>query len=367
MAIASRSVITRMNPRTPLAEEWTIEKLVPGGAGFARRPDGSAAFARGVAPGERIRVIELKRRKGYAEASSFELLTRSEARVEPGCPVAARCGGCDWLHLSYPAQLANKAALIGEALRRTGGFRELPAIEVLPSARTTGYRQRVRLHLDSAGRVGFFEAKSHRLIEIEHCLATRAELDQVLGDFTRAARRFPAAAARFERAELSLSPFPPERAAFLWPRAPGTELRGAEPFLAALSPTFAVAVEGQPAEFTQRFPLPGELELEVLPGAFVQVNWEVNLALVNEVVKQALERGASRFLDLYAGAGNFGLALAGAGLSGICVEAHPGAAASAQRSLARFDLDRVRVVCDDIGRALPELGPDARGVELALL
>jgi 23S rRNA (uracil1939-C5)-methyltransferase len=350
-----------------LAEEWTIEKLVPGGAGFARRPDGSAAFARGVAPGERIRVTEFERRKGYSEASTFELLTRSDARVEPGCPVASRCGGCDWLHLSYPAQLASKAALLSEALRRTGGFHELAPIEVLPSALELGYRQRVRLHLDTAGRVGFFEARSHRLIEIEHCPATRVELDQALGDFTRAARRFPAAAARFERAELSLSPFPPERAAFLWPREKGSDLGRGEPFLAELSPTFAVAVEGRPAGFTQRFPLPGELELEVLPGAFVQVNWEVNLALVNAVVKRALERGLSQFLDLYAGAGNFGLALAGAGLSGVCVEAHPAAAASARRSLARFGLEGVRVICDDIARALPQLAADASGVELALL
>lgn len=347
-----------------MTEEWTIEKLVPGGAGFARRADGSAAFAHGVAPGERIRVNQLRSRKGYTEAVSFALLTRAEARVEPSCPVADRCGGCDWLHLSYAAQLTNKAALLAEALRRTGGFRELPPIAVQPSARETRYRQRVRLHIDAVGRVGFFEARSHRLVEVDSCPAIRPELDQALAEFVRVTRRFPAAASSFEQAELSCSAQAPERAVFLWPRRGSAGATG--PFLAALRPSFAVAVLGQKPEFSQRYALSEAVELEVLPGAFVQVNWEVNLVLVRAIVAGARERSAARFIDLYAGAGNFSLALAAAGLSGIAVEAHPDAALSARRSLARYGF-AVEVVRADIRRALTELAGRASEPDLLVL
>lgn len=351
-----------------MAEEWTIDKLVPGGAGFARRADGSAAFARGVAPGERIRVTTLREKKGYAEAQDFELLTRADVRVTPACAVADRCGGCDWLHLSYEAQLANKALLLEEALRRTAGLGDVPPIRVTASPRVIGYRQRVRLHIDDRGRVGFFQARSHSLIEVDHCPATRPELDRALAEFVAIAREHPRATAEFEQAELSVAPSPPERALFLWPRERGAGWRAPEGFLGALAPAFAVAVRGSSASFAQRFPLSDTVELEALPFAFVQVNREVNRALVNAVVTGALARGAARFLDLYAGAGNFSLMLAAAGLSGISVEAHPGAAASAERSLGRYGYEtRVSVVTGDVRRALPKLGKRAQGADLAVL
>ena len=239
-------------------ELWRIEKLVPGGAGMARRADGSVGFAAGALPGEQIEVLQLTRKKGYAKAHEFQLLEPSAERVEPACPVARACGGCDWLHLDYAAQLRHKAGLLTEALGRTGGFRALSPVTVTPSPRQSGYRSRIRLHIDEQGRFGFFAPESHRLIEITSCAAATPELDSALGRFSDCARRFPRLLARFEQAELRVVPLPSSSGCGvrLTPRGPADAASArAEPLLAALRESFGLAIAGLAAELVQRLSL----------------------------------------------------------------------------------------------------------------
>jgi 23S rRNA (uracil1939-C5)-methyltransferase len=349
-------------------ELWRIEKLVPGGAGMARRADGSVGFAPGALPGDQIAVERLTQKKNYAEARQFRVLEPSLERVTPACPNFERCGGCDWLHLSYEAQLRHKASLLGEALTRTGGFREHPEIRVVPSPRQSGYRGRVRLHIDEEGRFGFFAAGSHRLIEIEQCPAALPELNRALVEFGRIAQGFPTLLAAFEQAELRVSPLAEKFALRLVPRnhAGGAPAR-AERLLSALRSVFSLSIAGMPADSAQRFPLSTSLALEVPADAFVQVNWDVNLLLVQALTDGASSRGARRFLDLYAGAGNFTLALAAAGLTGVSIEGHPSAARAARRSLEAHGLAKIEVRAQDVKTALPGLDPAATPFDLAVL
>jgi 23S rRNA (uracil1939-C5)-methyltransferase len=348
-------------------ELWRIEKLVPGGAGMARRADGSIGFAMGALPGETIEIERISQKKGYAQARGFRLLEASAERVTPLCPVAASCGGCDWLHLSYDAQLRHKAALLAEALTRTGGFRVLPAISVAASPRPSGYRSRIRLHIDEEGRFGFYAADSHRLVEVPGCPAALPELAQAFALFEHGARRFPSALAAFAEVELRVAPTRPERALYFTPRRSAAAARAeAEPLLTELGQDFSVAVAGSASDFVQRWPLADSLWLEVPPDAFVQVNWEVNLQLVQSLVDGARQLGARRFLDIYAGAGNFTLALAAAGLAGVSIEGHPGAASSAERSCRGQGLLDVKVVNADVKTALARLEVGA-GFDLAIL
>ncbi|HWA71456.1 MAG TPA: class I SAM-dependent RNA methyltransferase [Polyangiaceae bacterium] len=349
-------------------ELWRIEKLVPGGAGMARRADGSVGFAPGALPGDRIAVERLTQKKSYAEAREFRVLEPSAERVAPGCPNFERCGGCDWLHLAYDAQLRHKASLLAEALHRTGGFREHPEIRVVPSPRQSGYRSRIRLHIDDQGRFGFFAAASHRLVELEHCPAALPELNHAFTEFARIAREFPKLLAAFEQAELRASPLAPNFALRLVPRGDLQRASvAAEQLLTALRSVFSLSIAGISGDFAQRFPLSTTLSLEVPADAFVQVNWEVNLLLVQALGDGARTRGVRRFLDLYAGAGNFTLALAAAGLSGVSVEGHPSAARAARRSLEAYGFSKVEVHAADVRTALGALDPRAEPFDLAVL
>lgn len=347
---------------------WLIEKLVPGGAGMARLEDGSVGFVEGVLPGERVAVEAKPVRRGFSEGRRLRVLEASRDRVAEVCPMADVCGGCDWLHIGYEAQLQLKAGIIGEALRRTGGFRDVPPIAVTASPNPLAYRLRARFHIDERGELGFHEKRSHRVIPVTRCPVLHPDLEGALSAFRRITASVPRLLAGFESAELRVASFAPERVVNLVARGePKAARTKAAPLIERLAGEFAVAINGLRADFTQSFPLGNELRLEVSPHAFVQVNWEVNLALVEHVVAGAKRRGCARFVDAYAGAGNFTLPLGYAGLTGVSIEAQPEGAGAARQAFARHGITTVEALADDAAHALARLARERASFDLVLL
>jgi 23S rRNA (uracil1939-C5)-methyltransferase len=143
-----------------------IEKLVAGGEGLGFN-DGKAVFVPGVLPGERVSVETVESRADFSRAALRGILTASPQRREPACALAGICGGCDWLHISYPEQLAQKKAIALEALRRVGRIvLEDAAIE---QSLPLGYRSRIQIHRDEQGALGFMGARSNRVVPVASC------------------------------------------------------------------------------------------------------------------------------------------------------------------------------------------------------
>ena len=152
MALAS------MTARTVRArgavERVRVRALASSGAGVADLADGRVAFVPRTAPGDVADVRVGRVRKRWAEATLDRLVEPASERVEPPCPLFARCGGCALQHLDYAAQLAWKGRFVADAMQRIGGISIEPP-EVAPSPHRTGYRNRLtftlrRLH---GGRV----------------------------------------------------------------------------------------------------------------------------------------------------------------------------------------------------------------------
>ncbi len=101
--------------------EVQIEKFAHRGRSLTR-VDGFVVFIPRAVPGDRMRIRITKSKKSYAEAEPVELLKASDLRTTPRCIYADACGGCDWQHVSYPAQLEMKEQTVREALRFTGHF-----------------------------------------------------------------------------------------------------------------------------------------------------------------------------------------------------------------------------------------------------
>jgi 23S rRNA (uracil1939-C5)-methyltransferase len=135
--------------------------------------------------------------------------------------------------------------------------------------------------------------------------------------------------------------------------------------MSALSEEFLVVTAPNSAA-SQRFNLEPELWLEAPADAFVQVNWGTNQELVRRLTEGARARGLRSFADLYAGAGNFSLVLARAGLTGISVEEHPAASAAASRAARAQGLTSVEVVSSDAAAWLAR-APRPFPYELVLL
>ena len=131
--------------------ELQIEKLVYGGDGLARLPAdekgrGKTVFLPFVIPGEQVDATVTQSRSGFSRARLEKVLTPSAERVEPGCPYFGRCGGCQYQHIDYAAQLRYKSEILRETLRRTAKLELTQEIQ-LHSAEPWHYRNRTRVHV----------------------------------------------------------------------------------------------------------------------------------------------------------------------------------------------------------------------------
>ena len=121
------------------------------------RHDGRVIFVPYGLPGENVRV-EISQDKGrYAFASIIEVLTPSEDRAEPRCPYfgPGRCGGCQWQHASYQAQLRFKASIVADQLARIGGIATPAVLPADPDPAGWAYRNHAQFHPALPRGLGF--------------------------------------------------------------------------------------------------------------------------------------------------------------------------------------------------------------------
>lgn len=136
------------------------------------RHEGMAVFVPRTAPGDLLRARIVKVQKNYAYGIVEQLLEPSPDRVEPDCPVYARCGGCSLRHLRYDRECRIKEGWLADNLRRIAGL-ELPLDPMIPSPLCARYRNKAQYPIrlvDGRVRAGFFAKRTHTLIPAEDCL-----------------------------------------------------------------------------------------------------------------------------------------------------------------------------------------------------
>ncbi len=300
---------------------------------MGRLPDGRAAFVSGSVAGDVIEVRRVVDKKSFVNVVEFRVITASSDRVQPACPVAKECGGCDWTALSPEAQARHKVSLVEQALTRTGGV-DLAAlrepVRLFPSPQSLHYRSRVRLHVKD-GQLGFYSAQSHRLVTFELCEVASDSLNQAIELLRPIVAENQAIFSRVKSIELRVlnasTELSPEHASVhvqvgSGKEAPSSKTKNA--LLAALIPLsdrLLVRV-GRDDAPRQSFLVPGPAgqatRVLVTLGGFTQVNQGINRALVTRILQEAA--GAQSFLDIYCGSGNFSLPLLAQGLEGVGVE-----------------------------------------------
>ncbi|HCQ00019.1 MAG TPA: hypothetical protein DIT99_04690, partial [Candidatus Latescibacteria bacterium] len=94
-----------------------VEELVYGGEGRACYNEQDVLIYRGI-PGDRLRVRITGFKDTAARADIIEVITPSDIRQVPICPVFLEgCGGCQWLHMDYEAQLYWKGRMIARIIQ----------------------------------------------------------------------------------------------------------------------------------------------------------------------------------------------------------------------------------------------------------
>ena len=152
-----------------------IEGYGEGGMGVARI-DGRVVFVHGALRGEKCRVLILKTLKSVAFAKVLEVIEPSSERITPDCPYFPRCGGCTYRHIRYEEELRLKKQRVQDNLSRIGGS-DVTVEEILGARDTLRYRNKAQYPVSKDGTVGFYRARTHEVIECEHCLLVKPEAD----------------------------------------------------------------------------------------------------------------------------------------------------------------------------------------------
>ncbi len=335
-------------------------------------------FVNGPLPGEKatVRVMSVKPKYAVADVVTYE--RRSMLRVEPFCPVFGECGGCQVQHLAYPAQLAWKEQIVRSALRRIGGFVDAPVRRAVGMTMPRAYRNKMALVVDNReGKttLGFYEARSHNLVPIDHCPVVLPQLDASIGGLLAAAKdpetrdAFVGAKHAIVRAgqasgqavlsitTLRALPAITEKAAAIARR-----IAGVVGISNSFEPRTENAVLGRKMLYVW-----GKREMEetiegvryrVSPASFFQVNSEM-VGHIFRFLAPGMAPGR-KVVDLYCGAGTFAIYFASRGADVVGIEENPAAVREARENAALNNVDgKVRFI---EGRVEGSLG-NAQGRE----
>jgi 23S rRNA (uracil1939-C5)-methyltransferase len=160
-----------------------IEDMSEEGEGIGK-VEGYTLFIKDAVIGDLVRARVMKTKKTYGYARLMEVVTPSAHRVEPVCPVAVPCGGCQLQCLSYDRQLTFKEEKVRSQLRRIGGFADPPVRPVIGMEHPYGYRNKAQFPISRSrdGRIiaGFYAGRTHSVIETPHCYLGSPVNDEVL-------------------------------------------------------------------------------------------------------------------------------------------------------------------------------------------
>ena len=150
--------------------ELTIEDIGVSGEGIGK-VDGYTLFVKDTVIGDVVRVKIMKAKKNYGYARLMDIIKPSKDRVEPACPIARQCGGCQIQAMNYNAQLKYKQKLVKDNLLRISGLTEgvdYEMCEILGMDTPFRYRNKAQYPVgeDKDGNIvmGFYAGHTHSII-----------------------------------------------------------------------------------------------------------------------------------------------------------------------------------------------------------
>jgi 23S rRNA (uracil1939-C5)-methyltransferase len=353
----------------------TIVGYTSAGYGAARF-DGRAVFVRRAILGETVRARVVKTSSSAVYAIIESVLETSPERVTPACPHFGRCGGCDFLHMTYKEELRSKRRRVSDALRRIGGA-DIALPEIIASPCAEKYRNKVIFEVgvspDGRAVTGFYRERSHDIIPIETCLiqpdaalrsaaAVREWMDSSRVPPTLVRRLFfreghgAQIAVVTRRAEL---PRRSSLVAALRERVPETmsvlQIVNKSEGNTALAGDIRALYGSEYLEDT----LCG-LNFRLSPRAFYQVNKPQAERLYAEVGRLTDPLRTDAALDLYCGAGTITLMLSKLAGRVYGAEIVPEAVADARLNASRNGVENTEFLLGDAGEAARRL--EASGV-----
>jgi 23S rRNA (uracil1939-C5)-methyltransferase len=352
------------------------------------RSAGQVVFVQGGIPGERVHVAPGLRKRGYLETEALYTSQAAPSRTVPPCHYFGEnglqrgaidapahesgpvCGGCQYQHIEYAAQLQIKRTVLQDVLRRVGKILEAPVQEPIASPAYYQYRNKASWLITSDGEPAYRSARSHTPVPIDLCHLLTPETLDLLGTI------------RVSAAEIGLAGLVQEVEARALKDGEGrtrstlvldlaaaisqAEAHALADALMEISPdleSIAATQHGGGGDVvilagSQRHPARFLDQTMLLsPTTFFQVNVPAAELLVSYALQQCGSLEGRQILDLYSGAGTFTLPLARQADAVIAMEIDAGAVADARAMLATQGLENVTLLQGDAAANLHALLP----------
>jgi 23S rRNA (uracil1939-C5)-methyltransferase len=298
------------------------------------RQDGKAVMVAGAVAGDLLDAEIVSQRRDYAIAKIREVVRASADRRVTPCPYLPRCGGCDWQQIEYAAQVRFKGEVVARELSHALGIEIDPVGLVEPAPAEFGYRSRIRLRVGARGALGFYEAGSNTIVEIDSCMVAEAGLRMPL-HLARSLGK------RVEEIEVVRDAAREVQVAHLKKPATEEDLRRARNVLDSDKEIAGIVLRAGTSRATIgdtsiAIELEDGLSIDADADLFSQVNRAQNRKLIASVMEMAAIQESSPVLDLFCGAGNFSLPASRRGARVTGVDDDAGAIAAASRNAARL-------------------------------
>ncbi len=280
----------------------TISDIAFGGEGVGRTDD-FVVFVPFVAAGEQVEIELTELKKRFCRGRLLRVLEPSPERVQPPCRYFGECGGCQYQHLDYSAQLRIKHKQLCDVFERIGGLKRADIAPVIPSPQPYGYRNRIMVRsqwdkFKQGLNIGYIRADNRLVVDVEECKIAEPALNEQL-----------------------------------------KQVRAQPPPKGGLKVVLRIAPEGW----------------HVPPDSFFQNNFFLLPRMV-EVVRERFRQAATHHLaDIYCGVGFFSLELSDLATSYTGVEYDQRAIAAAKRNAAERQRQNGEFVAGAAEEVLPSL------------
>ena len=149
------------------------------------RVDGYTLFIKDAIIGDVVEAKIIKAKKNYGYARLMNIITPSKDRIEPVCPVARQCGGCQIQEMDYQAQLRFKQELVKNNIERIGHISDYQMMPVIGMDEPFHYRNKAQypVGMDKDGNIvmGFFAGRTHHIIDNTDCALGAKINSRILG------------------------------------------------------------------------------------------------------------------------------------------------------------------------------------------
>ena len=164
-----------LKPKKNSRHEFEIKSVTSKGFGVGYVDSGFVVFVDGCLTGDVVDVHLVKVNRNYAYGKIMQIITPSPFRIKSPCAVSDNCGGCQWQHCEYSAQLTFKKKIVSSTLSKIGEITDPPVEDVIGMENLGRYRNKAVFPVVPAKNkdgfaIGMYAPRSHRLIEVDDCL-----------------------------------------------------------------------------------------------------------------------------------------------------------------------------------------------------